>query len=89
MTADSEEDIVGNELEITIKVGHSTKGSYPNIVKIRPDKSKKVKAKAIITEEADIEDDEDLEIDDEVDIEDDEDLEVEDDDEGEEELEED
>lgn len=72
--ADSDEDVVGHEVELTIKVGHSEKGSYPNIMKV---KAKKAKAKAVVTEEDDIEEDEDLEIDEEVDVDDEEDLEVE------------
>ena len=76
--ADSDEDI-------TIKVGHSEKGTYPNIMKV---KAKKAKTKAVVAEEDDVEDDDDLEIDEEVTIDDD-DLEVADDGEDEEELEED
>ena len=83
--ADSDEDIVGNEVELTIKVGHSEKGTYPNIMKV---KAKKAKTKAVVAEEDDVEDDDDLEIDEEVTIDDD-DLEVADDGEDEEELEED
>ena len=58
--ADSDEDIVDNEVELTIKVGPSEKGTYPNIMKV---KAKKAKTKAVVAEEDDIEEDEDLEID--------------------------
>lgn len=83
--ADSDEDIVGEEVELVIKVGHSDKGSYPNIMKV---KAKKAKAKAVVSEEDDTEEDDDLEIDEEVAVDADDDIDVEDDGEDEE-LEED
>ena len=72
--ADSDEDIVDKEVVITIKMGHSAKGSYPNIMKV---KAKKGNDKGALIEPDEIEEDEYLESDEEDEIEDDEDLEVE------------
>ena len=59
--ADSEEDIVDKEIVVTIKMGHSAKGSYPNIMKV---KTKKVEDKTVVSDEDEIEEDEELEIED-------------------------